>query len=37
VFLAVSALVAIRMDPTQLVIPGGYGLLGFYMGNSIWF
>jgi signal transduction histidine kinase len=36
VFLAVSALVAIRMDPTQLGnSPAAYGLLGFYMGNSI--
>jgi signal transduction histidine kinase len=36
VFLAVSALVAIRMDPTQLGHSGAaYGLLGFYMGNSI--
>ena len=35
-FLAVSALVAIRMDPTQLGnSPAAYGLLGFYMGNSI--
>ncbi len=36
VFLAVSALIAIRMDPTQLGnSPAAYGLLGFYMGNSI--
>jgi signal transduction histidine kinase len=36
VFLAVSALVAIRMDPTELGnSPAAYGLLGFYMGNSI--
>ena len=36
VFLAVSALVAIRMDPSQLGdSPAAYGLLGFYMGNSI--
>jgi signal transduction histidine kinase len=36
VFLAVSALVAVRMDPTQLGdSPAAYGLLGFYMGNSI--
>jgi signal transduction histidine kinase len=36
VFLAVCALVAIRMDPTQLGnSPAAYGLLGFYMGNSI--
>jgi signal transduction histidine kinase len=36
VFLAVSALVAIRMDPTQLGnSPAAYGLLGFYMGNSV--
>jgi signal transduction histidine kinase len=36
VFLAVSALVAIRMDPTQLGnSPAAYGLLGFYMGNTI--
>jgi signal transduction histidine kinase len=36
VFLAASALVAIRMDPTQLGnSPAAYGLLGFYMGNSI--
>jgi signal transduction histidine kinase len=36
VFLAVSALVAVRMDPTELGnSPAAYGLLGFYMGNSI--
>jgi signal transduction histidine kinase len=36
VFLAASALVAIYMDPTQLGnSPAAYGLLGFYMGNSI--
>src|SRR5882762_2509711 len=36
VFLAVSALVAVRMDPTELgYSPAAYGLLGFYMGNSI--
>ena len=36
VFLAVSALVAIRMDPTQLGHSwAAYGLLGFYMGNGI--
>jgi len=36
VFLAGSALVAIYMDPTQLGnSPAAYGLLGFYMGNSI--
>ncbi len=36
VFLAVSALVAIRMDPTELGhSAAAYGLLGFYMGNSI--
>jgi len=36
VFLAVSALVAIRMDPTELGnSPAAYGLLGFYMGNSV--
>src|SRR5580704_1264879 len=36
VFLAASALVAVRMDPTQLGnSPAAYGLLGFYMGNSI--
>ncbi len=36
VFLAVSALVAIQMDPTELGhSPAAYGLLGFYMGNSI--
>jgi signal transduction histidine kinase len=36
VFLAVSALVAVRMDPNQLGnSPAAYGLLGFYMGNSI--
>ena len=36
VFLAVSALVAIRMDPTELGHSrAAYGLLGFYMGNSI--
>jgi signal transduction histidine kinase len=36
VFLAVSALVAVRMDPTQLGNSlAAYGLLGFYMGNSI--
>ena len=35
-FLAASALVAIYMDPTQLGnSPAAYGLLGFYMGNSI--
>src|SRR5579864_6426347 len=36
VFLAISALVAIRMDPTQLVrswVP--YGLLVFYLTNGI--
>jgi len=36
VFLAVSALVAIRMDPTQLGHSwAAYGLLGFYMGNGV--
>ncbi|MGC1655181.1 MAG: hypothetical protein WA722_20355, partial [Candidatus Sulfotelmatobacter sp.] len=36
VFLAASALAAIYMDPTQLGnSPAAYGLLGFYMGNSI--
>lgn len=36
VFLAISALVAIRMDPTELgYSPAAYGLLGFYMGNGI--
>ena len=36
VFLAVSALVAVRMDPTELGHSlAAYGLLGFYMGNSI--
>ncbi|MFZ0759690.1 MAG: histidine kinase [Candidatus Sulfotelmatobacter sp.] len=36
VFLAVSALVAIRINPTELGrSPASYGLLGFYMGNSI--
>ncbi len=35
-FLAFSALVAIRMDPTQLGYSwAAYGLLGFYMGNAI--
>ena len=34
-FLAFSALVAIRMDPTQLGYSmAAYGLLGFYMGNA---
>jgi signal transduction histidine kinase len=36
VFLAASALAAVYMDPTQLGnSPAAYGLLGFYMGNSI--
>jgi signal transduction histidine kinase len=36
VFLAISALVAIRMDPTELGYSlAAYGLLGFYMGNGI--
>ncbi len=36
VFLAVSTLVAVRMDPTELGhSAAAYGLLGFYMGNSI--
>ena len=36
VFLAISALLAIRMDPTRLgYSPAAYGLFGFYMGNSI--
>lgn len=36
VFLAVSALVAIRMDPSELGYSlAAYGLLGFYMGNGI--
>lgn len=36
VFLAISALVAINMDPTELGhSPAAYGLLGFYMGNGI--
>lgn len=36
VFLAVSALLAIRMDPTRLGYSrAAYGLFGFYMGNSI--
>ena len=34
-FLAFSALVAIRMDPTELGYSlAAYGLLGFYMGNA---
>src|SRR5579863_8865129 len=36
VFLAISALLAIRMDPTRLgYSPAAYGLFGFYMGNSV--
>jgi signal transduction histidine kinase len=36
VFLAICALLAIRMDPTRLgYSPAAYGLFGFYMGNSI--
>src|SRR5579863_8623804 len=36
VFLAISALLAIRMDPTRLgYSPAAYGLFGFYMGNSM--
>jgi signal transduction histidine kinase len=36
VFLATSTLVAIRMDPTEFGhSAAAYGLLGFYMGNSI--